>query len=228
MMKQDTLEKIKNTILFKGISPEDLDNIFRQISYRIQKYEKGETLFLEEEECDSIGIVLQGEIELYKGIHAGKRVTLTRIFSGDMFAEAIIFSTAKKYPATIEAMKKTDILYISRTSLMGMYLMFPSLIESFINILSNKIIILNEKINLLSLKNIRQKIAYMILKQGTKSENGDLIFQLTKQKFSEQIGVERPSLSRELIKMKEEGIFEIDGKKIKVRDENLLLHLLQN
>lgn len=226
-MREKFLPQLLQTFLFGELSEEELQKILDVTDYRIQSYDKEEILFMEDDPCNCLGIVLSGAVELYKGIHSGKRVMLAKIPAGDMFAEAILFSDARKFPVTIESAEKTDVFYITRENLLKMYLSFPKLGERFIQILSNKILILNDRLNLLSLKNIRQKIAYIIFSRGVKAQNGEIVFQMTKQKLSELIGAERPSLSRELIKMKEEGCLDMQGKKITVRDRNILLELMQ-
>lgn len=226
-MEQGLLEKLGQTMLFGGLSTQELCMVLEKVGYQRQRYEKGELIFIEEDPCESLGIVLTGQVELYKGIHSGKRIPLTKISSGDMFAEAVVFSALKRYPVTIEALENTEVLYLSGDRLMKMYLMLPSLIEVFIRLLSQKILILNDRINLLSLKNMRQKIAYILVKEGKENSKGQLIFQMSKQKLAEKVGVERPSLSRELTRMEEEGLLEKDGKKILVTKKEAFMELLQ-
>lgn len=226
-MKEKFFDQLHRTFLFSELSEEELREILGRTDYRIQSYEKEEILFMEDEPCNCLGIVISGAVELYKGIQSGKRVMLARISAGDMFAEAILFSDSKKFPATIESAEKTDVFYITRENLLRMYLSYPKLGERFIRILSNKILILNDRLNLLSLKNIRQKIAYIILSRGEKKKDGSVVLQMTKQKLSELVGAERPSLSRELIKMKEEGFVSVEGRKIIVKDQTFLLELMQ-
>lgn len=221
------LEKLKRIKLFEELSEEQLRQLLKEIGYQTKYYEKGELLFIEEDECRSLGIVLTGSVELYKGIHSGKRIPLTKLSAGDLFAEAIVFSARKRYPVTIEALEESQVLYLSGERLLKMYRIYPVLIEVFIRILSQKILILNERVNLLSLKNMRQRIAYVLLKEGKEDAKGQVIFQISKQKFSEQVGVKRPSLSRELIRMEEEGLLRLDGKKIIVDRKDILDDLLQ-
>lgn len=221
------LKKLSQTKLFETLSEEQLVQILKEIGYQKQQYDKGELLFIEEDECRSLGIVLTGSVELYKGIHSGKKISLTKLSAGDMFAEAVVFSAWKKYPVTIEALEETQVLYLSGERLLKMYGMYPPLIEVFIRILSQKILILNDRVNLLSLKSMRQRIAYVLLREGKRDDKGQVVFRITKEKFSEKVGVRRPSLSRELIRMEEEGLLHLDGKKIIVEKKDILDDLLQ-
>lgn len=213
-MKDNLVKELKEIQIFKSLTDEEIDNIVKEISFRIAEYKKGEILFWEGDECTGIGIVLEGEVEIHKGAIMGKKVTITQIKPGDMFGEAIVFSTSHKYPATVEALSNSRVLYISRENILLMCSNYVQFIEKFMEILSNKILILNNKLSLLSLKSIRQKILYYIIKES--KNKSSMSINITKQEFSEILGVERPSLSRELIKMKEENIIDIKGKNIKI------------
>lgn len=229
-MDIETLYQLKKTILFMNFELDEIKNIFRHISLRITHYKKGEILFLEGSDCTGIGIVLSGKVEINKGATIGKKILITTIHEGDMFAEAIVFTSGHKYPATVEAAEDTKVAFISRQNIISLCSQYPSFIENFMEILSNKIFILNSKLSLLSMKSLRQKIAFYLIKESKplKSKNELRKFiSISKQDLSLELGVERPSLSRELIKMKDEGLLEFEGKKIIVNDIEALGEIIE-
>ena len=77
---------------------------------------------------------------------------------------------------------------------------------------------LNKKIKSLSYQTIRQKVLNYILEEYKKQRSDIIKLPLSKKKIAEQLGIPRPSLSRELICMKDEGLIEIDKDKIKIID----------
>lgn len=209
-------KSLRNSIIFKDVSEDNFSDIVKEVSFRIVDYKKSEILFFEGDDCNSIGIVLDGEVEINKGMTVGKRVNITKIKAGDMFAEAIVFSRYHKFPATIESVSESTVLFISKENIVKMCSKYPDFIEKFMEILSTKIGILNNKISLFSMKSIRNKILFYISKEGKQDKDGNLTIRIVKQDLANQIGVERPSLSRELIKMKDENLIDVDGKKITV------------
>lgn len=217
-MNASFISQLKGTQIFKSISEEEIETIIKEVPFRTVDYKKGEVLFWEGDKCTGIGIVLEGEVEIHKGAIMGKKITITQIKPGDMFGEAIVFSTTHEYPATVEALLDSKILFISKENILMMCSNHVQFVEKFMEILSNKILILNNKLSLLSLKSIRQKILFYIIKESKDKKN--MTINITKQEFSEILGVERPSLSRELIKMKEENIIDIKGKTIKILSQD--------
>ena len=207
---------LRKSIIFKDVSEVNFNEIVNEIPFRILDYKKNEILFFEGDDCNSIGIVLDGEVEVNKGIKKKKKVNITKIKAGDMFAEAVVFSQHHKFPATIEASSDSKVLFISRENIVKMCSKYPDFIEKFMGILSTKISILNNKVSLLSMKSIRHKILFYISKEGKQDKNGHLSIKIAKQDLANKIGVERPSLSRELIKMQDENMLNMDGKKITV------------
>ena len=94
------------------------------------------------------------------------------------------------------------------------------------NDLTNKIITLNKSITGLSLTSIRQKISNYLLSEYDIQGNLFINLNMTKQKLSEKLGIPRPSLSRELINMKDEGLIDYSKDVIKILDINSLRNIL--
>ena len=87
---------LRKSIIFKDVSEVNFNEIVNEIPFRILDYKKNEILFFEGDDCNSIGIVLDGEVEVNKGLTIGKKVNITKIKAGDMFAEAVVFSQYHK------------------------------------------------------------------------------------------------------------------------------------
>ena len=96
----------------------------------------------------------------------------------------------------------------------------------FLRDLSNKILTLNKSIERLSYNSIRQKISNYILDEYNKQNSHLININMTKQKLAETLGILRPSLSRELINMKDIGIIDYYKDTIKILDLDQLLKVL--
>ncbi|MEA4825370.1 MAG: cyclic nucleotide-binding domain-containing protein, partial [Clostridium sp.] len=81
--------------LFKGFTEDEINNILSNTNYKVTNFKKGETIALEDDPISSIGIVLEGSIEVQKNYPSGKIVTINRMGKGNIFGEAIIFSNKK-------------------------------------------------------------------------------------------------------------------------------------
>lgn len=217
-MEPKTISALIKTQLFNNISEDTLQEIFSSVKYDIKEYSSGYLIAAEGEECVSIGIILDGNVEIQKTYASGKVVTLTRLTSGNIFGEAIVFSRKNLYPATITALNYTKVMYIDAESIIVLCSHFPIVMHSFLELLSDKILLFNKKIKVLSFSTIRQKISSFLLDEFQKQKNPTIKIPLSRQELAELMGIQRPSLSRELIKMREDGLISFSGNTITIND----------
>lgn len=85
---------------------------------------------------------------------------------------------------------------------------------------------LNERISNLSQDTIRKKIASYLLLEYKKQKSLTIILPYTRKKMAELLNVPRPSLSRELIKMKEENIIDFNKNEINILDIDILEEIM--
>ena len=100
--------------------------------------------------------------------------------------------------------------------------------ENFISLLSDKVFILNSKIKSISFKSLRQKVINYILNEIKDQKSNSIILNNTKEEIASLLGIPRPSLSRELISLRDLGYIEFDRKIIRVLDVESLEEELFN
>jgi len=206
---------LSNCPLFSNVNLKSLDEIFNNIDYQIKTFDLNENIYWENDICDEINIILEGEISIQSISSSGKIFRVLHFIKGNLFGEGLIFSDLNEYPISVTASKKeTKILIISKTNLVKAFSINTELTTSFMKILSNRITLLNDKVKILALQSIRKKICYFILKRYKKNKNLTIDIGMNKKTLAESLAIPRPSLSRELIKMKEENIINYDKKYI--------------
>ena len=211
----DVLEKSK---LFGIHADVDFIKIFNSIDYKIIRYSKGQVVHNEEDLCTCLSIILEGNIEIQKIDVMGKLLTVAEFTVGSTFGENLIFGDKKRYPMTVFSKTKTIVLEIKKESVATLCQLDPKFMLEFLNTVSNRAMVLNSKLKEITLKTIRQKISEFLLFQYNKTHNAEINLGMTKKDWADKLGVQRPSLSRELIKMKEEGIIEYTKTAIIIRD----------
>jgi CRP-like cAMP-binding protein len=218
-MNHKIITTLTSSILFKNINADKAHEILNNVKYSIKEYSSGYLIAAEGEKCLSLGIILEGSVEIQKAYSSGKIVTLARLTSGNIFGEAIIFSHMNFYPATITALNKnTKIMFIKAEDIIVLCSQFSVVMHSFLELLSDKILLLNKKIKDLSFSTIRQKISSFLLEEYKYQGSLTLKIPVSRQELSEQMGIQRPSLSRELINMREDGLIEFSKNTITIVD----------
>lgn len=205
-------------ILFKNLNETNINFLLRAVEYQLETYQKSQTLAIEGDPCDRIGVVISGKIELQNICPSGKIMTLTQLESGMVFGEAILFSGNHTYPITITAASKSEILFFKKKDVMHMLTHHPQVLENYLSLLSNRLFMLNGKVKTLSLETLRQKLCDFILKEYKKQKKLTLDIKMNRKEMSEHLSVQRPSLSREMINMQDEGLIEFDKHSITILD----------
>jgi CRP-like cAMP-binding protein len=216
------VDALLNCPLFKTLNEDDIHLMLSSINYSITNYHKEQIISTEGEECNKIGIVIEGVIEIRKIYPLGKSITVTRLNSSDIFGEVILFSNMKNYPSTLVTCTNAKVLFISKDEIINLMEHYNIIMTNLLNILSNKILILNKKLRNLSYENLTQKIADFILTEYKKQKNLYIELNISRKEMAETLGVTRPSLSRQLATMKEDNIIDFHKNTIKIIDLKLL------
>jgi len=95
-------------------------------------------------------------------------------------------------------------------------------LRAFLGLLSDKTLYVSGILHNLAHKSIRDMIITFLKTEHIRQKSSVIKLSITKQELSEKFGVQRPSLSRELKKMRNDGLVEYDAKSITIRDLNIV------
>jgi CRP/FNR family transcriptional regulator, dissimilatory nitrate respiration regulator len=200
---------------FKDITDNEIQKILDTEAYLVRSYKKGQIIANQGEPCNSLSIIIEGKAVVQNVYENGKVLTLANLDVSDTFAEAIIFAKEGTFPSTVIATENCKIISFPKKTILNIMKNNTKFTENFLGLLSQKVVILNKKIKLLELDSIRRKLCKLLLDNNKK--NNTIILKIkSKKDLAEEIGVARPSLSRELIKMKSSGLIDFNLKEIKI------------
>jgi CRP-like cAMP-binding protein len=213
---EEIISKLGKNEFFKDLSSDGIASLMSKISYSSQLYCKGEIIANEEDECNSLGLVLDGVVEIQRIYLSGKQINVKRLSVGDVFGEALIFSSKSSYPATVMAFSDCKILYINKVDILKLCTINEIVLRNFMAALSNKIFILNSKIKTIAFKSIKHKVINFILEQGKMQKSKIIKLKESKEDIAAAMGIPRPSLSRELMNLRDLDYIEFDRNIIKI------------
>lgn len=206
------MKDISKCSIFKGIDVTDIEKIKHKVAY----YKKGETIAIEGAKCDSIGIIINGCGEIQKIYPNGKIIVMKKLKKHDTFGEAIVFSKETTYPSTLISLSDTKIVFIKKNEIIDLCFKNVRFLNNFMEMLSEKIIELNKKIKDSNLITVKQKVVNFILEEYEKQMSNKININMSKKELSEILGVPRPSLSRELIFLRENNIINFNKDNIEI------------
>ncbi|ROR27464.1 CRP-like cAMP-binding protein [Mobilisporobacter senegalensis] len=223
----DTLLKCA---LFKNIKEQDLEHLLLCLNSYTKNYKSDEYVFFAGKEVNYIGVILSGSIEIIKENQAGSVHIMAFLGPSHIFAEGIVCTKARISPVTIRVKEDSKILFIPYeriTRSCGNSCNFHiSLIQNMMMILGEKNFNLNTKIELLTLKGMREKIASFLLNEA--KIHNSLTFQVipNRNELAEYLNVSRTSMCRELAKLKEEEIIDYYQNSFKILNMDALKECL--
>lgn len=209
MIKSDYKCLLVNLPLFENFNQNDLDLLLNSKYVKIASYSKDEIIFMEDDICLNLSIILKGNVEIQKVDPSGKLLSVASLKAGDIFGENLLFGDRNIYPMTVATKSESLVLHISKDVVAVLCQQNLEFLYSFLNLLSNKAIALSSKIKQVTLKTIRQKICEFLYSEYS-HPNNKISLKMSKQEWAYNLGVQRPSLSRELIKLKEDGIIDYE------------------
>lgn len=216
---------LKKIDLFKDLSFKDIDYLFTKDLYEIKNYQKNSVIYFQNEKCTSFDIILKGTI-LVQGIDSkGNVLTISDFTVGDVLGGNLLFSHKNFYPMTVLAKTDAIILHIKKDLIFKFCQININFLNNFLQSISDKTLILTNKIKALSMKTIRQCIIDFLIYESYSQNSRTVKLEFTKKELAEKFGIQRSSLSRELNKMRRDGLIEYDAHSITIIDMESLTRL---
>ena len=120
------------------------------------------------------------------------------------------------YPRLTSHEKAKIILEIEKNLLFTLLSESPVFLKAYLEFVADHTFILGDKIKHYVNKTIRECVLGFLDYESKHQNSNKVILNMTKQTLADKIGVQRTSLSRELSKMRNEGLIEYDSKSITI------------
>lgn len=204
--------------LFYNINPREKAKILSFLESSTLHFKKNTTILSSIKRENIIGIVISGNIQLIKTDYNGNQSIIEDLFEDDIFGFSMFSINDTEYNIITKEDSKIIIIYFSE--IMRREINYPYYIQflkNLINIYSNKMNNINNRIDILTNKTIRNKLlAYF--KIISKKNNSKIIYlPFTFTELADYLAVDRSAMYRELKNLKEEGLIEIKNKKITLK-----------
>ena len=200
--------------LFQGIRPEELDTMLGCIGYHIGTFPRGDIVAFEAENIRHIGIVLSGAVDMVKEDLWGNKTMLVRSRRNEVFGETFACGSDNLSVVTFLVSEDARILFIPFDRVMHSCTMacrfHHRLIENMVRIIANKNRDLMRKVEVVSKRTIREKLLSYLSIQAQVHQSRYFEIPLGRLELAEYLCVDRSALTRELAKMKEDGLIDYD------------------
>lgn len=186
-------------------------------SVQKKSFKKNQLITTYIQKRNQICILLDGEADLVRYDLNGDKSIIEHFTKNDIFGEAFYIVTTNN-ELSVEAKKNCEVLFFSYDNInqkcRNNCKFHQTLSENFSNLILNKIMDSNTRIEILTKRSIREKLRgyFNILSTRNLSQTFSLPFSLTD--LADYLSVDRSAMMRELKSLKDEGFIKKTGNKI--------------
>ena len=200
----------------------NIENFLKDFSTnckQVQKktFRKNQTITTYIQKRNQIYILIEGEADLVRYDLNGNKSIIEHFTKNDIFGEAFYIITTNN-ELSVEARKNCEVLSFTYDNIhqkcRNNCKFHQTLSENFSNLILNKVMDLNTRIEILTKRSIREKLRgyFNILSTRNLSQTFSIPFSLTD--LADYLSVDRSAMMRELKLLKDEGFIKKSGNKI--------------
>ena len=215
---KNILDVISEVPAFGGLPVEQLEAI-RDISVH-RRFGRGEIIFSDGEEGKGFFVVADGAVKVFKVSPDGKEQILHILQRGEPFGQVAVFA-GRSFPASAQAIAKTDVLFFPRSAFVDLLSANPSLALNMLAVLSKRLREFTVQVEHLSLKEVPARLAAYLIQLSEEQGGAERVrLNISKGQLASFIGIIPETLSRMFAKMTAQNLIEMDGRYIRLLDRD--------
>lgn len=190
-----------NHPLFRNVDIKKYEHLFIH-----KKFAPNTLIFHEGEDCNKLGIIIKGQLVISTMTPTNKEYIINIINHYEIFGDTLLFSNKTLYLGDGITSKETEILFISKDVLLEMF-KDQTFLLNFLSSTAQKSKDLRDRLKLLSHKSIEERLLFYLDSERKKIKTNKIPIN-SKEALAQLLNIPRPSLSRELIRLKEKNIID--------------------
>lgn len=215
-MEVSMYEILTNSPFFNGLTAKEIKELLQMVNYKIVEYPAKEIYTLAGMPCKYADFILKGELISRMTGLSGKQVQIDRLKACVLIAPAFIFAKNNAMPVSVETAQHTTIMRMMPSELKHLIDTNEHIRMNFIQRLSSIDVFLTQKLRMLSLFTVREKVAYFLMKAAKEQQSRTIKLSNSRQEIADTFGIQKFSLLRCLSEFEDNGAIKIDGKQITI------------
>lgn len=197
--------------LFENIEDNEVLELLKCIGIKTKTYKKNTLIVKAGNKIDYLGVILDGSAEITKTDLLNKKTIIEELKINDIFGHNIVCLGLNKSPVDIIAKTKCEVLFLPFEKVVNPCEKACSyhiqLIKNVMKMISKRNTFLNDKLDIIAQKTTREKILALL---ETYKKDGVFTIPYTREEMAKFLCVDRSAMSRELCKMRDEGILKFN------------------
>lgn len=194
--------------LFEKINNDGVLELLKCIGIKTKVFRKNAYILKNSAKIDYLGVILGGSAVIQKTDTLGNITIVERLKVNDIFGHNIVCCGLDKSPVDIIAENECEVLFLPFEKVITpcekLCHYHLQLIKNVMKMISKRNSLLNDKIDIIAQKTTRDKILALL----ETFRNGERVFSIpySREEMAKFLCVDRSAMSRELCKMRDEGI----------------------
>ena len=211
-MNQQQRSVLYHCGLFSGIAPEQIEAMLGCLNARQERYEKNTVVWNIGDTLHSCALVLSGCLRAESVNASGEHLLMANHRPGALVGDVLMATPGSKSPVYVVASEDTELLFLPFHRIMNgcaeCCTWHTRLRENLVSEIAMKFWAQRQRTLYLSAKSLRQRVAMRLYDEYRRT--GSLTFSLggTREDLADFLGANRSALSREIARMKQEGILD--------------------
>jgi len=215
---------LKKIPLFSSLKEEELKAI--QKAALTKKFPKDKIIFLEDEEGDTLFIILKGTVKIASFSEKGNEIIFSILGEGDFFGDMSLLD-GKPRSASVISIEDTEMQLIRRADFYNLLEQYPRIAMKLLEELASRIRKADNRIESLALLDVSGRVAGILLQlaeeSGIKLRNQVIIkARPTHQDLANMVGTTRETVTRVLKQLELKNYIHMSGKDVTILDVELL------
>jgi CRP/FNR family transcriptional regulator, cyclic AMP receptor protein len=206
--------------IFDGLSPEEISAIeWRHLTTTVKK---GEVFFTPMDLAETLFVLREGSVRIYRKHPDGRELTLAVIQSGTVFGEMAL-TGQRLQNSYAEGLEESQVAAMCRADVERLILEKPRVGLQFVHLLSDRLAAYETRMEALGLKEVPARLASVIHRlieeQGVRTSEGyRLPVRYTHDQLATMIGSTRASVTRAIATLRGSGVIETKRRYIHVEE----------
>ncbi|HHW23009.1 MAG TPA: Crp/Fnr family transcriptional regulator [Clostridiaceae bacterium] len=221
-MNENYIKALLKCKLFNNIEIDDLEDLVSCLKPVFKCFTRNSIVVHNGDPLEGLGIILEGEAVIFKESISGNRLLIKNIGEGELFGEVAAFAGKKDWPALVQAITPLTVCFIPKDRITAQCSnackWHNTMINNMLELVSQRALMLSKKLEYISIKTMRSKLCTYIYEQFRNSKTMTVMLPLNRAQLADFLNVSRPSMSRELARMRDEGIIDYHLSTVKILD----------
>ena len=211
-MKEKEQGALSRCGLFRGMTEGERDALLDCLAARRRDFARGEALWLTGDRVDACAVVLAGQVRAETVSAAGERSVTALHGPGALVGDVLMATPDMASPVDVFAAADSAVLFLPFSRIMSgcgrCCEAHTRLRENLLSEIAGKFWTLRRKIGYLSCRSLRGRIAARLLDERARRGGDTFSLGGTREDLADLLGVNRSALSRELSRMRSDGLID--------------------